>query len=418
MKGQPSDNGYGCSGEDLMPTAAVGRFPARSIKEVEQMVRKTLSMEQESLPDSWQNRLVMVVGNPGGSNLMEKRFAEWFVQNAGQARLSQLHPSWSVLAVFHSSSSPFNVPNDRLRDATMHYLEEGQVFSFYLGHSNYSGLWSDGAFFMTREDWAKLKISRGQGVFFTCGCFACQLSGNDSEGYGLTAMRNPDGPAAVIGAHAESYAAMGQLAVDGMLKRLTAPPQAARLADYWLAVKEGLAKGEINALMFQLYDQADGSGGKIPLAVQRKEHLEMWMLLGDPAMHLPIQPLDIRLDVAGDPVSPGESIAIKGVVPDLITGTNIRITLERPIGSTPTDLEPMPDKSADTRDRVMMENHQRANNVVLVSKEVQPQGNIFECNVQMPDKLPWKNIIVRAKAATETQAAQGIAILPVRQKKK
>src|SRR5262249_11829217 len=30
MKGQPSDHGYGCPGEGLLPAAAVGRFPART----------------------------------------------------------------------------------------------------------------------------------------------------------------------------------------------------------------------------------------------------------------------------------------------------------------------------------------------------------------------------------------------------
>ena len=32
-------------------------------------------------------------------------------------------------------------------------------------------------------------------------------------------------------------------------------------------------------LTFKLYDQFDGSRGKVPLSVQRLEHLEMWMLL-------------------------------------------------------------------------------------------------------------------------------------------
>ena len=52
--------------------------------------------------------------------------------------------------------------------------------------------------FMTREEWSALNIPRGQGVFFTCGWFACQLGGPDGEGYGLSAMRNPRGPVAVI----------------------------------------------------------------------------------------------------------------------------------------------------------------------------------------------------------------------------
>ena len=96
MRGQPSDNGYGCLGEDAMPAVAVGRFPSRSIKETELMVRKTLDMEKESIVDLWQNRLVVILGHPGGGSPTEKRLAEWCIQSVGQSRLSQLHPSWSV----------------------------------------------------------------------------------------------------------------------------------------------------------------------------------------------------------------------------------------------------------------------------------------------------------------------------------
>lgn len=415
MEGRRSDNGYGCMSDDLMPTVAVGRFPARSVEETERMVRKTLDMERGSPLDSWQSRLVMIVGNPGGSNWMEKRFAEWFVQMAGQSRLTQLHPSWSVRAIVHSPSSPFNVPENRLRDVAVRYLEEGQMFSFYLGHSSAYGLWSDGDSFLSRDDWARLNISQGRGVFFTCGCFACQLRGLGGEGYGLAAMRNLSGPAAVMGAHGESYAAMGQLAVDGMLQHLSMAPAPARLATFWLAAKAGLAEGSISPLIFQMYDQADGSRGKVPLEVQRNEHLEMWTLLGDPALRLPIRPLDIELEVQGGPVSPRESIEIKGTLPDSLSAAHVRITLERPIGSVPADLEATTDGPADVHNRVMMENHQRANDVIIFTKDVASRETSFECKVELPPKVPWSTVVIRACSTTETRVAHGILVVPVRE---
>ena len=76
---------------------------------------------------------------------------------------------------------------------------------------------------MQRADWAQVKIPHGQGIFFTCGCYACQFDRNDGDGYGLAAIRNPGGPAAVIGASEESYAAMGTLALDGLFHRFSAP---------------------------------------------------------------------------------------------------------------------------------------------------------------------------------------------------
>ena len=417
MKGRPSDHAFGCRDGNSMPSAAVGRFPARNVEEIRQMVQKTLRLEENHPPGPWQNRLLVVLGNPGGMSWLDKSFNDWFIQNAGLDRLNRIHPTWSVQAIFHISSSPFCLPDDRLQDATRRYLEEGQFFTFYLGHSGASGLWSNGLYFMQRADWAQVKIPGGQGVFFTCGCYACQFDRNDGDGYGLAAIRNPDGPAAVIGACEESYAAMGQLALDGLFHRFSAPPSPARLADYWLDAAAGLDHGPIDPLSFQLLDQADGSRGRVPLAVQRREHLEMWMLLGDPALLLPIPPSDISLKVAG-PVSPGIRITVKGALPERLAGATVHLTLERPIASRPTELEALPDGPVKTRNKIMIENHRRANAVVLATREVKSNGVNFECQTDLPEDLPWENIILRASAATETESAFGVETMQVKKKGK
>ena len=247
---------------------------------------------------------------------------------------------------------------------------------------------------MNRKDWAKLKITHGPGVFFTCGCFACQFDRNAQEGYGLVAFRNPDGPAAVIGACDESYAAMGQLALDGLFGRFSAPPAPGRLGDYWLDAQAGLDHGQIDPLTFQLYDQVDGSRGKVPLADQRREHLEMWMLLGDPALRMPLAPADIRLEVAGS-ISPGARITVKGVLPERLAGAAVHVTLERPIASFPEKPKALPNGSDKTPDEIMLENHRRANSVVLAEQEVKSSGVNFECSLDMPGTLPWKDLILR-----------------------
>ena len=266
---------------------------------------------------------------------------------------------------------------------------------------------------MDREAWSKLNIPQGQGVFFSCGCYSCQLDGIGGEGYGLAAIRNPDGPSAVIGAVAESYAAMGQLALDGMLKRFSAKPTAARLADYWLDVQAGLDHGSIDAMTFQMFDQADGSRGKTPLATQRQEHMEMWILLGDPALRLPSPPMEIQLEVP-DTASPGERIVIKGVVPEELAGATVRVSLLRPMGCPPKDLEVLPDKPAEKRARIMTENHLRANSVVLDTREIKSNGKAFECELELPAKLASKTVIIHTYAANEKDSVYGTAVLPLK----
>jgi hypothetical protein len=412
MKGKQSDHPYGLPGQNGLATIAVGRFPARTADEASQMVQKTIRFETNLPSASWRNRLVLLIGNPGGGPL-----PEMFVQQTIGPHLAMLNPIWEVRAIFNASSSRYFMPTERLRDASIRYLEAGELFSFYLGHSGPEGLWSISTNFLSREDWARLKMPEGNGVFFTCGCFACQPGDRGSEGYALSAMRNSTGPVAVIGATAESYSAPGQLAVEGLMGGLEKHPFPKRLGEYWLAVQSGLASGKMDEGVFSLYDQADGSGGKIPLATQRLEHLEMWMLLGDPAMSLPLPPVEIDLK-AGDTVMPGGRFKVTGHVPKRLAGAKIHVTLERPLNSTPQGMDPLPANTPENREsraRIAFANLERANALALVTTEVLAEGEQFVCELTAPLTIPWSNVIVRASAGLNDQFAVGVLSIPVSQ---
>jgi hypothetical protein len=138
---------------------------------------------------------------------------------------------------------------------------------------------------LSAKDWRALPPQGPRpGLFFTCGCESCELS--TVESYGVAAIRAPGGPPAVIGSQGLTWVAMGYLAISGLIDQIAADPPPTRPGSLWLGVQQGLAHGEISASEFALLDLADGTGGKVPLEQQRLEHLESWMLLGDPAMPL------------------------------------------------------------------------------------------------------------------------------------
>jgi len=352
---------------------------------------------------------MLVMGNPGGGPM-----AEMFVQQQLGQRLAMLHPAWNVRTVFDAGGSKYFVPSTRLREVTTQWLDDGELFSIYMGHSRAGGMWST-TDFMSREDWGGLKIPTGAGVFFTCGCFACQAEGSDGEGFGLAAMRNPAGPVAVIGASGESYGALGQLAGDGLLTCLGKEPFPSRLRDYWIAAQSGLAQGRIEEGVFKLYDQFDGSGGKVPLAVQRLEHLEMWTLLGDPALRLPVVPMDISLETP-NPIRHGNRISVKGKVPRRLNGARVRVTLERSLNSVPPGMEKLPEnrpENEEERERIALQNNRRANDLVLGTVEAKAARGEFSCELETPSMMPWSNVVVRAWAFTAADGVMGLRSLQV-----
>jgi hypothetical protein len=166
---------------------------------------------------------------------------------------------------------------------------------------------------------------------------------------------------------------------------------------------------------FALLDTADGSGGKVPLATQRLEHLEMWMLLGDPALRLPVVPLDVALRSLE--IVPGKTIEVRGSVPPRLSDASVHITLERPLNSSSPDLDEVPPKSPENlgvRQRVFVSNHLRANSFELASAEVRASGNEFAASFLTPANIPWTNLVLRAWAIAGSESGTGVLTVSVR----
>ncbi len=406
MKGQPSDNGYGSPDERLLPAVAVGRLPARSEDEARQMVRKTLAYEKDTAPGEWRRRLTVLAGAPEFNALIDS-----LVERQALAQLARIDPCWSGRALYHNASSRFTVPDEACHEHALAYLRGGQALTLYLGHSNARGFWANNARYLDRDDWAEVVIKRGPGVFTTFGCFGCQLAGNEGEGYGVVAARNPHGPVAVIGSHGECFAAMVKLASEAFTASFLGcnPPQ--RLGEAFLALKRGLADGTIDPLTFKLLDAVDGNVS-IPQTVQRQEHEEMFVLLGDPALQLPWVPRDVRLAAEG-PARPGGRLTIRGSVPQRLDGASMVLTVERPRDSDPAESVTVPAGPAEARARALIQRHEAANDFALTRAEVTVKDARFQVSVELPAKLPWQRLIVRAYAATERQAGMGALPLAV-----
>jgi hypothetical protein len=243
-------------------------------------------------------------------------------------------------------------------------------------------------------------------VLATFGCNGCQLAGEDGEGYGVAAVRNPDGPTAALGSHGVCFAAMVQLAADGLVDSTFTGRPPERLADSWLALKKGLAKGKIDDVTFRLLDAVDGDG-RIPQATQRREHLEMFVLLGDPALKLPALPADLELKVEGK-AEAGATLTVRGAAPGRLAGARVRLTLERPVTSLPEGLEPLPKAAGKERDRILLANHDRANRFVLAEAEAVVKDGRFEAKLELPAKLPAAKVYLRAYAANDRQEAMTV----------
>jgi hypothetical protein len=385
------------------------------VAEARAMIAKTIAFERLEGALPWRDRITLLVGHPGGGSVLERRLASGLVQREIKNAFGKVHPRWRTRAVVHMEDSPFTVPDARLRTTSLGYLQDGQLLSIYLGHSGTGGLSSGSARFITRADLAGIDFGADAGILLTCGCWACHLDGPRGEGYGLAAIRNAAGPVAVVGAHGESYGALGKLAFEGLLPILGAASPPTRLGDWWRAIQTGLAEGAISKFTFMLMDKADGSGGKEPLAVQRREHLEMWTLLGDPALRLPVAgPALADVSIEGE-VAAGSTLLVQGALPDGFptSAAAVSIQLERPFGTMPPDLPALPTAAGPERDAAVLRRHAAANEVVLVVQEAAVEAGRFSARLTLPGTLSGKALHVRIHATSGEREAITVRALPI-----
>jgi hypothetical protein len=406
MKGQPTDHAFSPLDDDFAATVPVGRLPVRSAEEAQQLVRKILDFEGDTRPGTWRRRVTILAGAPEFNPVVDG-----LVERVALSRLDRIDPQWSGRAIFHNAQSRFCLPDDNLHDRARKYVEEGQALTLYLGHSNPEGFWAGRAKFLSREDWATVKMAHG-GIFATFGCYGCQLTGDGGEAYGVAAIRNPSGPVAVLGSQGICFAAMVHLAADGLFESVLTGTPPERVGDAWLKLQKALAAGPISPITFRILDAVDGDAN-IPLTTQRREHLEMFTLLGDPALRLPAMPTKVALTVDGT-IAPGATVTIHGEVPKSLEGAAVHLTLERPLSSQ-ADLQPLPEKPGPERAKVMLANHDRANDYALFAKDTTVEKGQFEVKITLPEALPYPRLTLRAYAATKSD--EGLGVLTVELKK-
>lgn len=284
MKGQWTDHGFSKPDNAGSATIAVGRLPARSPSELEQMVAKIIRFEERKPA---KNNVHLLVAHPGGNSEFEKTIACNVVKAAVDRRLKMLNSVWEPTCIMDVPGAKYAVKSDEFGRKTRELFQKDHVISVYSGHSMATGIYSQNGNIFPREEFQRLDKKSSSGILVSCGCYGCQIRGPYGQGYGLYAIRSASGPVAVIGAVDESYSAMGLLAFDGLLDVMKSDKPPSTLGDYWLAVQNGITTGKIPPAEFMMHDMADGSRGKTTLATQQLEHAEMWTLLGDPAMTVP-----------------------------------------------------------------------------------------------------------------------------------
>ncbi len=309
-----TDNWYVDFDGDDLPDAPVGRLPVDSALELARLVRRIIDYEHSTDFGRWRRRINFIAGL-GNFGVI----ADTALENAAKSLLTRyLPPAYESTMTHASWESPYCPGLPLFQLATLRRFNEGCLMWVYMGHGLPREVdrieTGEGTFPILRaSDVAKLQAKQHPplAVFLSC------YSGAYDAGQDCLAeemLRADGGPIAVLcGTRVTMPYAMAVLGQELMtsffherhatLGEVLCHAKRATLSK----PRDGLEARQFDAIAVTLMPMhAD-------LKAQRREHLHLFNLLGDPLMRMP-QPEIVSLEAPRNSTA-GDTMAISGNTP-------------------------------------------------------------------------------------------------------
>jgi len=186
------------------PDMIIGRIPANSVSDAEDMIAKII--DYDSSPDlgTWRNRVVVVADD----NTTPKRNDETFHTMQAET-LSNLHvPDKFEVAKIYLVEYPMrNFEKPEAREALIGAFNQGSLIIDYIGHGS-PGLWADEHIFRRSEDIPRLVNGKKSPLIFTASCSIGFFDDPTEESFGEELIRKRlRGAVAIISATRTVFAA-------------------------------------------------------------------------------------------------------------------------------------------------------------------------------------------------------------------
>lgn len=333
-----SDLDYGNLRGDASPEAAVGRLPVDTPAQLERLVDRILAYERSTDFGPWRGR-VQLTGGVGGFGALVDGMIETVTRTV---LTSVLPPEAKASIAYASPGHRFFPDGGSFTDAVLERYRQGARFWVYAGHGWVDRLdrvpkpAGDSEPVLDAQSVQRLqRAADGAPIALMLACYTGALDAA-RESLAERMVLTSGGPIAVFAGsrvtmpYGNSTAAIGL--INGVYER-----KCERLGDAWLTALEQMeAPGDsqnkpasrvvIDALAAMV------SPSSATLAEERREHMRLYNLIGDPTLRLH-QPQPLALEApAGQ--TPGEPLRLKIQSP--IAG-QLSVSIDRPLGASTGD---------------------------------------------------------------------------------
>jgi hypothetical protein len=269
-----ADNRLVClAGDDLLPDMAVGRFPVRTADETDVLVDKIIQYETNPEIGPWRRKIALLAG--AGAT---------FQQFCTVIDSSSIPPCYEAPRIYVDTSSVhFGGTADLIQQ-----WNEGLVLANFSGHGGGS-VWFDANFFLL-DHVPLLNNERRLPVVFSLTCFCGFFDNPWNSSLGEEILR------------AQGKGAVAHFGSSGVA---------------WAYEDNKLGENLFRA-MFQYGERALGiitTQGKLGHQRIIQELVDVFNLLGDPAMKIGLPEHEVSLELAENSLPQGETISIQATIP-------------------------------------------------------------------------------------------------------
>jgi hypothetical protein len=282
----PTDNYYADLNDDTLPDIAIGRLTADDPADLERMVHKILHYEQGPAGE-WRQRINLVAGVGGFGPLVDNVLE----MSTRKFLCDGIPAAYHTTMTYGSWRSPFCPDPRRFHEATLDRLNEGSLFWVYIGHGQQTALDrvqvpGRNYHILGNGDADRLRCAEGHPVAIFLACYTGAFD-QPEDCLAEELLRRKEGPVAVLsGARVTMPYAMAVLATNMMDEYFR--HERATLGDVLLHAKRRMMDKEDDSPNRALLDAIAGaiSPVKDRLEEERREHLYLFNLLGDPLLRL------------------------------------------------------------------------------------------------------------------------------------
>jgi len=385
---------------DELPDLAVGRIPADSPEEAGAMLGRILAYEKGSDFGLWRRR-VNVFAGVGGFGALQ----DWALEQVATKFLTEsVSQDFDLHVTYANPNSPFCPPPARVGDAMLERLNEGALVVAYMGHG--SRLHLDRVRFGGRsyeifpeEAMDQIRCRRGAPIAVFVACSTGRFD-DGPDCLAEEALRLPQGPIAVIASSRVSMPYANGVLAKELLDALFVD-RLPTLGEAWLQAKRRLVvakEGDPGRQFIEMLALGYQFDEKLRIG-ERKEHLYLYHLFGDPLMRLPL-PAKATLD-APAAAARGAIATLTGTSP--VDGTALVELVQA--RTTPRA------KRAGDSEEAFLDCYRKANDWVLATWTGQVKGGRFSMPLPLSKDLPPGPHPIRLYVEGEKGAAVASSIL-------